>query len=846
MRTTKTRLLSLILAVMMLVSMLSTVAFADDVTPTISPKEATGEGADTGEGATPDAGADDETDYGVFVDADADGVFDAEEVGYEHLQAAINDTANYTTRNYVLLKNDESITEPINANKSSGLRFMNLNLNTYTLTSEVEILLVRHSGAAVTISNGTISCLDEGRCIGLMAGKLTLEDVTIESAGACLGVDEDTTASPTVIINGGTLKNTSETYYPIENPSAQILNCELNDGVKLIAENQTSAIEASEKITYVINDAYVYYTGDSDAVTDTMLGENVVLTETADTETYKINHYALGEAAIGATAYATLALALAAAEANTEGTSTVKLLKDVEVAARYYTAPETSTSSSYAIQVNNSMTLDLNGHTLSSGVGVIRYGNGKVGSNAKDSNKLTIENTGAKDTGKIVCTGTGNNTLCMVRGNLEMTDVHIETKTAGNCITTTGAYGTDSTFTINGGSLTGGSTAVFVLGSGTKINAEITGTTITDKKGVEPLYIRTAENYGVTLGAGTVIEYTTTDGYKRGSGTVTAADGCYEDTTSTTTENEGKKYTTTIKEKFDIAFTNMTMGNSLAMSFAFEKANVESGVDYNAVITKNYADGRPDVTVTIPDENWKSATIDEKAHYYVTFEGIAAKEMTDNVRVQIFKVDGTAVSKEKVDTVRAYAMRALTDGTSSEAEMTMVVDMLNYGAAAQGYFENYNIDDLATSELTDPQKAYGTGTVSYTDNSCDKTNYVASRIGFKSNIQLQMLFTNIDQTMRAVVTYTKYNGTEKTIEIDGSKFVAVGTNYMISIEELVVADARQMITCVVCDSEGNEVAKATDSVESNVYRGIQDGEDTDLYEGIMKFADSAREYFATK
>ncbi len=166
--------------------------------------------------------------------------------------------------------------------------------------------------------------------------------------------------------------------------------------------------------------------------------------------------------------------------------------------------------------------------------------------------------------------------------------------------------------------------------------------------------------------------------------------------------------------------------------------------------------------------------------------------------------------------------------------------MLNYGAAAQVYFK-YDQLNLANSCLTEEEKAYATESVTTVDKRVADENYYGSNLNLGSNIQLSMFFRNITPDMHAIVTFTDHYGHDKTVRIDGSKFKKHKENiYRIYIEEMVIADARQLITCTVYDAAENAVATATDSIESYVARG---NTSEPLYEAIMKFADSAYAYF---
>lgn len=287
-------------------------------------------------------------------------------------------------------------------------------------------------------------------------------------------------------------------------------------------------------------------------------------------------------------------------------------------------------------------------------------------------------------------------------------------------------------------------------------------------------------------------------------------------------------------EPFDFVGATMTLGSELAMTFYVEKANLE-GTDYYAVITKDVVDGDP-VTKTIPYSEW----ITNGSYIGPKFNGVAAKEMSDRLTVQIFNGDGEAVSVLRHDSIRDYGMRSLSNSNFSAEQKTMLVDMLNYGAAAQEFF-SYGTDDLANSLLTAEQKQLATGTVTYINNRDDSAAngyYVGTSLTCESALLMTIYFKNITRDMRAEVTYTDHYGNEKALTITGDKFVANGSYLGVCVDTLALADARQPVTCKIYD--GNTlISTVVDSVESYIARQSGDA----LFDCIMKFAVSAYNSF---
>jgi hypothetical protein len=171
---------------------------------------------------------------------------------------------------------------------------------------------------------------------------------------------------------------------------------------------------------------------------------------------------------------------------------------------------------------------------------------------------------------------------------------------------------------------------------------------------------------------------------------------------------------------------------------------------------------------------------------------------------------------------------------------TLLVDMLNYGAAAQNYF-GYNMDDLANNQLSDTQKAYATQNTDSADQRVKGTNYYGSTLTLKTRIMLTMYFTNITPDMYAVVSFTDHKGNVHENRVEGDVFAQYNTSvYGVVVDDLVVADGDQLVTVRVYDANDNLVANASDTINSYAVR--QGGSDP-LYEMVEKFTASAYEYF---
>ena len=275
----------------------------------------------------------------------------------------------------------------------------------------------------------------------------------------------------------------------------------------------------------------------------------------------------------------------------------------------------------------------------------------------------------------------------------------------------------------------------------------------------------------------------------------------------------------------EIAMTRMILGNELALQFAFKQAPFVEGVSYTAVITKK------DQVIEVPQSEWKTTTSGGVDYYYISFNGIAAKEMSDDVTVQIMAGD-VAVSEEYTDSIRSYANRQLAK-TDKAVTKTLYVDMLNYGAAAQTYFD-YDVENLANAGV---DQTYATKAVKLENRLVKGTNYNASQLNLASSIQLRLNFKNIDSSMYAVVRFTNHMGKEIEVKVDGSEFMHNGATVV--VDDVVAADYAQDVTVTVYNAAGEEVANAVDSVASYIARMTKGNA---IYDAVAKYTASAYAY----
>ncbi len=296
----------------------------------------------------------------------------------------------------------------------------------------------------------------------------------------------------------------------------------------------------------------------------------------------------------------------------------------------------------------------------------------------------------------------------------------------------------------------------------------------------------------------------------------------------------GKTYTFEAPkvELFKLHSTNVTLGNSLAINFIYEKSNFE-GTDYLAEIKHTTATGV--IEKEIPYTAW----IENGDYIYIAYDGISAKQMGDIVEITICKTDGTAVSETETESLENYAINYF-DYYKNDLSMALwkkaIADMLNYGAAAQTYF-GYNADKLVNVAAADDVAKYASTEVNYAgEYKSGGEGAYATSLNLKNKIELIALFTGVTDDMTAKVEFTNHKKQKISYQAELRKN---GVYHEVIVDKLVIADINQPVKVTVYKADGSEYAWIQDSI--NEYLGyIQTTKDADpLFEMASKFATSA-------
>ena len=309
----------------------------------------------------------------------------------------------------------------------------------------------------------------------------------------------------------------------------------------------------------------------------------------------------------------------------------------------------------------------------------------------------------------------------------------------------------------------------------------------------------------------------------------------------------------------------ITMGSDLKMNFIIVKSSI-GDFEYVAKIVKTHGEGCTSAEEVYELDMSKWKTRNEYVNgvltecYVITVDQIAAKEMNCKFTVS-FVVDGEQAGEAKSLSVVQYATWVIKNYNDANAKTTMV-DLLNYGAAAQVNFNHYKEPEhLANYGISEYQHlATKTKDITSTPDSSKDGAYVSGvTVEFEYTTFLNFYFTNLNKIegldkslVSIVLTYKTHQAEEETVTtLTGDELLFfLGNdnetlNVKASVTDLAPADINN--TTVKCDLMYNGNVISTISSNLSTYftwgMGSTDANFAALCDAIMKYATSAYNYF---
>ena len=304
---------------------------------------------------------------------------------------------------------------------------------------------------------------------------------------------------------------------------------------------------------------------------------------------------------------------------------------------------------------------------------------------------------------------------------------------------------------------------------------------------------------------------------------------------------------------------NCSFGNDLSMLYAIPVESLRNCSDIRLKVVKDYIlqDGTTEAREKLltPVEY----AIDGTLYYRFDYKEVSAKEIGDTLTASLGFTKGEREYNGKVDeySLKRYAEERLA-ASANESFKRLLVDLLNYGAAAQSYFE-YKTDKPVNADLTEEQKALSLGkyngitkVVSDEDTGVYEAEITRKNIKFGNRIELLVATSfGIDSDLSGVklkVVYTTASGEEGVETIDGADFVyrTDVNSYTAYFNGLKASEFRSVLFLTLV--RGDEAISATvkyslDTYAANRLEASTDENYKELLKKTLIYSDSAKNYF---
>ena len=319
-------------------------------------------------------------------------------------------------------------------------------------------------------------------------------------------------------------------------------------------------------------------------------------------------------------------------------------------------------------------------------------------------------------------------------------------------------------------------------------------------------------------------------------------------------ETEEKPEDPVVETVNPILGKTISLDGGMAMVYYIDKEAVKDAQVVTMQFEKpEYVDGAVSYDVTLV--KGAETVVNKKEALRFEYKGVFAKELSVDVKVTIF-ADGEVI-KTEIYSVKEYAMKQLAKNNIPANLKTLLVDMLNYGAAAQIYW-NYNTDNLANADLTEDQQALASQELAEMTSHKnavggeDATVVLAGTALVLENAIETNYYLNLNghnaEDLVAKITYVDCLGKEVEVVVEGKDFAVKDQYHVVRFSGLSSREMRTVYSMTVFDKEGNVVSATYEySIESYAVSQLsKTAEGTDFYNilvAMMKYGFSAESYF---
>ena len=283
---------------------------------------------------------------------------------------------------------------------------------------------------------------------------------------------------------------------------------------------------------------------------------------------------------------------------------------------------------------------------------------------------------------------------------------------------------------------------------------------------------------------------------------------------------------------------SVTLQNSLAFNFKVDSALFTEGAYENPYVVFNM--------------NGKEVKVDtytvDGDKYVFTLLGISPDKMNDNITATLYAAfEGEEYTAVKEYSVAEYCYNMLAQYSNNETLRTLIVDLLNYGAASQIY-SGYNTENLANADLTAEQSVWGSEDVTL-NNALDTkyeivdnatVTWKGAGLTLLENVEMRLYFRaeSIDGLSVNVKT------ADNEWNIAGENFVKSGNYYYVVFDKF-GADKMSENIYITVMKDGKKVSNtARYSIESYACAKQNDSNNklVNLVKAMMRYGNSAKNY----
>ena len=296
------------------------------------------------------------------------------------------------------------------------------------------------------------------------------------------------------------------------------------------------------------------------------------------------------------------------------------------------------------------------------------------------------------------------------------------------------------------------------------------------------------------------------------------------------------------------------------IKFAGASLTLESNVAINYKVKPEYfdTDGYDEIYLVVSFNGEEYTLRDpqyiiDEDRWVFSFKEVSGQMMTDVATATLYGVyqgevfEGNSAEYSAV----AYAKTMLPKSTTTTRVKRLIVDLLNYGTAAQ-YYTSHNVKNLANAWLSTAQKALGTQTDRTTTTHQNLKYKVISNptvswkgAGLKLEAAITVRYTIQADDITDLKAVLQLDG--ETYEVPSSEFVLVEgytDRYYIYFDGAAASQMSEPILATI--QKGNKAVSNTVqySIESYIHtnKSASDAKLSNLLQKMLRYGDSAFSY----